>query len=115
MPRMIASDRGDVILVDFVFADESGRKVRPALIVSARAYNDARQEIIIAAITSNVSRRLFGDQLIEDWQEAGLLRPSVVTGVVRTIRRPMILRRLGALAASDLRAVDHTLRRALGL
>lgn len=50
---MIACDRGDVVLLGFVFSDESGRKLRPALVITSSAYHRARREIILAAITSN--------------------------------------------------------------
>ena len=32
---MTACKRGDVVLVGFVFSDESGRKLRPALVISS--------------------------------------------------------------------------------
>ncbi|HLE43757.1 MAG TPA: type II toxin-antitoxin system PemK/MazF family toxin [Methylomirabilota bacterium] len=107
--------RGDVILVGFVFADESGRKLRPALVVSSAGYHRARHEVIVAAITSNVRRRLFGDHLISDWKGAGLLFPSVATGILRTIKRSMVHRKLGAMPKTDLEAVDQALQRSLGL
>ncbi len=78
---MIACSRGDIVLVGFVFSDESGRKLRPAVIISSAAYNRAREEVVVSAITSNVRRRLFGDHLIDNWKGAGLLFPSLVTGV----------------------------------
>ena len=112
---MTAYSRGDVVLVGFVFADESGRKLRPAVVISSAAYQRARQEVVVAAITSNVRRRLFGDHLIGDWQGAGLLFPSVVAGIIRTIQRTMIARKLGSLAKPDLEAVQRELRRCLGL
>ncbi len=112
---MIDCGRGDVILVGFVFADESGRKLRPALVVSSAGYHRARHEVIVAAITSNVRRRLFGDHLISDWKGAGLLFPSVATGILRTIKRSMVHRKLGAMPEIDLEAVDRALRRSLGL
>jgi mRNA interferase MazF len=112
---MIAYSRGDVVLVGFVFSDESGKKLRPALIISSAAYHRARPEVIVAAITSNVRRRLFGDHLIADWKGAGLLFPSAVTGIFRTIKRTMIDRRLGSLAKPDLDAFDREARRSLGL
>jgi len=49
--------RGDVVLVGFVYSDESGKKLRPAVIISSLAYHRGRREVIVAAITSNVSRR----------------------------------------------------------
>ena len=112
---MTAYSRSDVVLVGFVFSDESGRKLRPALVLSSPAYHRGRQEVIVAAITSNVRRRLFGDHLIADWKGAGLLFPSLVTGILRTIKRTMIDRKLGTMPKSDMQAVDRELRRSLGL
>ncbi|MBI4492285.1 MAG: type II toxin-antitoxin system PemK/MazF family toxin [Chloroflexi bacterium] len=112
---MTACRRGDVVLVEFVFSDESGKKLRPALVISSDAYQHARQEVIIAAITSNVSRHLVGDYLISDWQGAGLLYPSTATGIIRTTKGSMIHRKLGALAQPDMGAFDRVLRQALAL
>ncbi len=112
---MTGYSRGDVVLVAFVFSDEAGRKLRPAVVISSSAYHRARQEVVVAAITSNVRRRLFGDHLISDWKGAGLLFPSVVAGIIRTIKPTMIERKLGSLGKPDLEAVERELRRCLGL
>lgn len=71
--------------------------------------------MVVAAITSNVRRRLFGDHLIVDWKGAGLLFPSLVTGIVRTVKRAVIDRKLGSIPRPDMEAVDRTLRRSLAL
>ena len=107
--------RGDVVLVSFVFANDSGSKTRPALVVSSASYNRGRREAIVAAITSNLKRRLAGDHVVKNWQDAGLLFPSVVTGILRTIERGMVQRRLGSLSIPDLEAVETELRSSLGL
>lgn len=111
---MIACGRGDVVLVGFVFSDEAGRKVRPALVISTPAYQRARAEVIVTAITSNVRRRLFADHLLADWKAAGLLFPSVATAIVRTVKATMIDRKLGSLSVADMQAVERQMRRALG-
>lgn len=112
---MTVYNRGDVVLVGFVFSDESGKKLRPAVVISSPAYNRARQEVIVAAITSNVRRRFFGDYLIADWKGAGLLFPSLVAGIFRTIKRTMIDRKLGSIPKADMEAIDREMRRSLGL
>jgi len=112
---MTACNRGDVVLVSFVFSDESGKKVRPAVVISSAAYGRSRQEVIIAAITSNIRRRLFGDHLIADWKGAGLLFPSLVTGIFRTVKRTMVDRKLGSMPRPDMEEMDQKLRRSLGL
>jgi len=107
--------RGDVVLVGFVFSDETGERRRPAVIVSSEAYHKSRQEAIIAAITSRTDRILAGDHLITNWQGAGLLFPSVATGIIRTIKQSMITRRLATMSQADMEAIDDNLRAALSL
>jgi len=112
---MTSYNRGDVVLVNFVFSEDKGVKRRPAVVVSSDAYHQSRQEAIIAAITSNIDRLLVGDHLVSGWREAGLLYPSVVTGIIRTIKQPMISGRLGTLGHQDLDSISCNLKDMLGL
>jgi mRNA interferase MazF len=112
---MTGYKRGDVVLVRFVFSDETGERQRPAVIVSSDAYHESRQEAIIAAITSRTDRILAGDHLIDDWEGAGLLFPSVATGIIRTIKQGMIAKKLGAMPFPDMKGIEGNLRDALGL
>lgn len=115
MHPMTVYSRGDVVLISFIFTDETGTKQRPAIIISADTYHRQRQEAIISAITSKTDRILVGDHLISDWQEAGLLFPSVATGIIRTIKQSMIIHKLGTMSFDDLRGIDEQLSIALGL
>ena len=115
MPPMIDYRRGDVVLVGFVFSDETGEKRRPAVVISSEAYHQSRKEAVIAAITSNVERSLVGDHLIADWQGAGLLFPSVATGIIRTVKQNMVANKLGAMPHSDMMAIESNLREILHL
>ena len=45
---------GDVVLVRFPFTNQAAFKQGPACIVSSRAYNAAKPDVIIMAITSQV-------------------------------------------------------------
>ena len=112
---MTSFSRGDVVLVKFVFADEKGVKQRPGLIVSSDGYHQSRREAILAAITSNVGRLLMGDYKIKEWRESGLLYPSIVTGIVRTIKQDMIASKMGELPVSELQSVEDNLREILAL
>jgi len=112
---MTAYSRGDVVLVNFIFADESGVKRRPAVIVSSETYNNGRDEAVIAAITSRTDRVLAGDHLIADWPGAGLLFPSVATGIIRTVKQSIIDRKLGSLTLPDMAAMESKLRLIFGL
>ena len=112
---MTSFNRGDVVLVKFVFADEKGVKQRPGLIVSTDRYHQGRRETILAAITSNVGRLLVGDYKIRAWRESGLPSPSIVTGILRTIKHEMIAGKIGELPAAELHSVENGLREILAL
>ena len=103
----------DVVLVDVVFSDGSGVKKRPALVISSKEYHLNRQEVIIAAITSNIRRALVGDTKLKKWEEAKLLFPSLVTGIIQTVKSDMIDRKIGVLEKQDFRQVQKNLNRVL--
>ena len=107
--------RGDIVLVEFRFTEGLGSKKRPALVVSSDHYHKNRDEVIVAAITSNVKRILFADTKIEQWQEAGLLYPSLATGIIRTVKGGIIVKKLGVLTAPDLKRIEKNLTAALQL
>ena len=106
---MTSYKRGDVILVNFIFADESGMKKRPAVVISSDLYNKQRREAIISAVTSRTDRILIGDHFIDDWQGAGLISPSVATGIIRTVNQGMVNRKLGTMPYPDMQAITSNL------
>ena len=112
---MTSCEQRDVILVRFVFSEGTGFKKRPALVLSSSAYHRSRKEIILAAITSNVDRVLVGDTILGDWKKANLLFPSLVAGVIQTIRNEMVERKLGTLSLNDFAKVQKSIKTALGL
>ncbi len=108
--------RGSIVGVDFLFADRRGSKRRPAVVLSSAAYLVGRQEVVLAAVTSNTRRRLLpGDTAIQELSPTELPRPSVVTGILRTVKQADVTRAFGSLSARDLRAVEDSLREALAL
>lgn len=111
---MISYNQHDVILVDFGFSDGRGSKKRPALIISSDRYQKDRQEIVIAAITSNVGRILFGDTRLNGWKEASLLCPSLVTAIIRTIKTTLVIKKLGVLPKEDFQSVKKNIAGVMG-
>ncbi len=112
---MMRYKRGDVVVLPFPYTDQSGAKRRPALILSTDAYNTRRADIIVAPITGNLATGQADDTLLTDWATAGLLKPSVVKGILGTVQQTLIVRVMGTLSAADLQKVQHTFATALGL
>ena len=110
-------DRGEIYLGPFLYSDLAGSKRRPMCIVSTSAYN-AGPDVMVAMVSSGarvLSPRL-GDVVLGDWQQSGLLRPSVVrAGRLQVIERRLLAAQRGVLSVADLNAVDEALRNVLGL
>jgi hypothetical protein len=76
---------------------------------------EGRQEAVVSAITSNTRRILTGDYLMVDWEDSGLIFPSIVTGVLRTIKQSMIERKMGEISPRDLAEIESNLTQILEL
>lgn len=112
---MITYNRGEVILVDIAFSGAIGRKRRPAVIMSTDIFNNAGIKLIVAAITSNVSPPFRpGDTLLNDWKATGLLKPSAARGVLATVDKADVIRKLGALSNADFANVEQDIAGVLG-
>ena len=98
---------GDIILVRFPFTNLQTTKQRPAVIVSGSAHNQARNDVVILAITGQTKvTSEYAHCEVADWQAAGLLKISVLKPIVATIEQEMIIRILGRLTAKDLSNLD---------
>lgn len=106
---------GDIVLVPFPFTDQSTVKKRPAVIVSSAAYNRQRPDVVIMAVTSQMrSTEYFGDALINDWQAAGLLKPSVLKPIFATIEKGLILKKMGRISGLDRATLNTMLQTIFG-
>lgn len=93
---------GDVVLVRFPFTNQTTFKQRPAVVVSSRAYNLAKPDVVILAITSQVhSLASLGEVRISQWQAANLLKPSAIKPVFATLEQNLVLKKLGVLDPAD--------------
>jgi mRNA interferase MazF len=106
---------GEVVLVAFPFTNQLGRKQRPAVVVSSAAYQQARPDVILIGITSQVpSAPGVGEVVLSDWQGAGLLKPSAIKPVLFTVERRWVVKTLGQLKDPDQQALRAALHAVLG-
>lgn len=105
-------DPWDMVVVPFPFSGKPGAKRRPALVLSARAFNDAGHTVF-AMVTSTGHGPWPGDTGIGDPVAAGLSVPCLVRMKLFTLDNRLILKRMGTLAAKDAKAVADALRATL--
>ncbi|MCL5278056.1 MAG: type II toxin-antitoxin system PemK/MazF family toxin [Deltaproteobacteria bacterium] len=80
--------RGDIVIVPFPFSNQISTKKRPAVVVSSDAYNNSSADIVIMAITGKIEKTIRIDEcFIEDWHEAGLLKPSLINQLYQRLNR----------------------------
>jgi mRNA interferase MazF len=115
MPNTTTYNFGDIILVPFPFTDQTTTKKRPAVVVSSDAYNSDRPDIILMAVTSQM-RHLgkTGEASVEDWQEAGLIKPSLIKPILTTIEKNLVLKKLGHLSEKDRQTLQKILQTIMG-
>ena len=115
MPPTTSFEFGDVLLVPFPFSNQTAGKQRPAVVVSSATYNRERLDLVILAITSQVRPTLgFGEALVAQWKQAGLIKASVFKPVVTTIERNLVIKKLGRLTATDQTKLQEVLDTILG-
>ncbi len=99
--------RGTVVFVPFPFTDLSGRKRRPALVVSPDGFD--REDLILCAITSRIPRTPSAWEVVlevQDMADEALPKKSVVkTGKLFTMHKALIAARYGAVKERKLREV----------
>ncbi len=111
--------RGSVVLLPFPNSDLQTAKLRPALIIQADNLNTELKQIILAMISSNLSRanhksRILIEAKTEQGKETGLLFDSVVmTDNLATILLARVTRVIGEL--TEMSQVENALRRTLKL
>jgi mRNA interferase MazF len=112
----MALRKGDVVLIPFPYTDLSATKTRPAVVVSSDLYHSVRSELLLAYLSSRLSNADAElDYVLQDWEEAGLLKPTFMRPKIAAIEPSLIVYRVGALSDRDLLEVNRRLRLALAL
>lgn len=72
------------------------------MVISSAAYQRERPDLIILAITSQIrATHAFGEAVVQDWQAAGLIKPSALKPLVTTIDTRLVRKTLGTLSTND--------------
>lgn len=91
----------DIILVPFPFADQSGEKIRPALIISNNKFNQG-DDIIVCAITSNIKTSKYSIILKNDNVERGIIYDTSAIKVenIFKIKKSLVIKTIAAINKS---------------
>ena len=113
--------RGDVVIALFPNADGSPPKPRPVLVVQADVYNAKLSNLIVAAITSNLSHAADPASLLievstHDGKASGLQQDSVVSCInLATIAGSLVAKKIGQLSPVLMQKINACIKAALEL
>ena len=100
--------KGDVVLLPYPFTDLSTNKVRPAVVVSSNKgkYSD----LFVVPITSRINNLGAGEFQLSGWQTAGLNVPSAVKRGCVLVDVALFRKKVGALVAADVKALNASIK-----
>lgn len=90
-------EQRDLLLVPFPFSDQSGRKVRPVVVISNTDFNEHSEDLLVVGVTSNISKDKYTLGLINnDLEEGKLITPCCikVENILR-LDKELIIKKIG--------------------
>ena len=87
----------DIFLVPFPFSDQSGKKVRPVLIVSNDKLNHSSEDLIVCGITSNIQKELYLIKIKTNDLENGFLYSPCGVKIenILKIKKILLIKQIG--------------------
>lgn len=104
---------GDIVILDFPGAQRIKR--RPAVVVSTDLYHNARPDVILGLLTTNLATATAPtDYILQDWQTAGLRNASAFRAFLATMPVTSITV-VGHLSNQDWQEVQRRLNAAIAV
>ena len=87
----------DLLLVPFPFSDQSGRKIRPVVVISNNNFNEYSEDVLIVGVTSNISKDIFTLFLRNEDLEEGKLITKCCIKVENILRidKELVIKKIG--------------------
>ena len=87
----------DLLIVPFPFSDQSGRKVRPVIVVSNDLFNKNSEDVIVVGVTSNLKNERYSLPLANKDLDEGRLFTSCMIKVENILRleKGLVIKKIG--------------------
>lgn len=94
----------DLLLVPFPFSDQKGRKVRPVIVISNDEFNINSEDILVVAVTSNISKDKYSISLTNRDLDEGNLSTNcnIKCENILKIEKDIIIKRIGKIKRDKL-------------
>ena len=90
-------EQKDLLLVPFPFSDQSGRKVRPVIVISKNEFNKYSDDILVVGVTSHISKDKYTISLLNKDLEEGKLSTEccIKSENILKIDKELIIKKIG--------------------
>jgi len=104
----------DLLLVPFPFSDQSGRKVRPVVVISNDEFNENSEDLLVVGVTSNIFRDRYSIILTNDDLEEGRLVTLcyIKSENILKIDKEFVIKKIGKIRKNKL---DPVKKKILGI
>ena len=87
----------DLLLVPFPFSDQSGKKVRPVVVISNDGFNNHSEDVLVIGVTSIIKQDSYSVLLSPSDIEEGVLRDRCCAKVENIIKidKKLIIKKIG--------------------
>jgi len=100
-------NQGDILLIAIPFSDLTSSKKRPVLVLSNDRYNSGTEDVIVAAITSNINNKYTEVNITNTDIEHGDLKKDSCVRVdkIYTLSQSIVIKKYGVVKEDILKNV----------
>jgi mRNA interferase MazF len=104
-------EQKDLLLVPFPFSDQSGRKVRPVIVISNNEFNKYSEDIIVIGVTSNILKDKYTINLTNNNLDEGKLLTNCVIKVENLLKldKELVIKKIGKINKETLKNIIEKL------
>jgi len=101
------TEQKDLLLVPFPFSDQSGRKVRPVIVISNNEFNSYSDDVIVVGVTSNISKDKYTINLTNNELDEGKLSTTCCIKVENVLKldKELIIKKIGKINKETLKKI----------
>lgn len=112
--------KGYILVIKFPFLLKEGREVRkgrPALVINNSEIKKRYNDIVLAAITSQIPSEIMEMEIVLEAEDStGLIKKSLLRlDFIMTIPEELISRRIGVIPRQVMKIVDDKLKKLFGI
>lgn len=110
MEKIFVKQRS-IVLVPFPFSDQSGNKIRPALVLSNDEFNSKSEDLLVCAITSNTRENKYSIIIDKEDIETGILydKSSIKAESILKIQKSFVMKTIATIKTSTFSKVMITI------